>query len=49
LSAESTTSDFVLRFLERTLHGVSHKMTLESHISVETTVIRASNPRNRSN
>ena len=41
LSAESTTSDFVLRFLERTFHGVSVKLTGGSHVQVGTTVIRA--------
>jgi hypothetical protein len=48
LSADSTTSDFVLRFLERTLHGVSLKLTLESHLKVNETVILASESRNRS-
>src|SRR5208337_5555534 len=46
LSAESTTLDFVLRFLERTFHGVSIKLTCESHVSVDATVIRASGPTN---
>jgi hypothetical protein len=42
LSPESTTTDFVLRFLERTLHGVSHGMTGEGHFGADAKVVRAS-------
>jgi hypothetical protein len=48
LSAESTNTDFVLRFLERTLHGVSAKMTMDSQLNVQTMVIRAPAPGIRS-
>jgi hypothetical protein len=48
LSAESTTTDFVLRFLERALHGISANMTITSEITVQTTVIRAPAPRDDS-
>lgn len=46
LSADSTTSDYVLRFLDRAFHGMSIKLTGESHLSVDMTVIRASGPGN---
>jgi hypothetical protein len=42
LSAESTTSDYVLRFLGRAFHGISINLISESAVTVQTTVIRAS-------
>jgi hypothetical protein len=47
LSADSTTtSDFVLRFLERKILGVSVEMKGESHVSVDAFVIRTSGLKN---
>lgn len=42
LSPESTTTDFVFRFLEHTLHGVSHGMRGDLHLGVDATLVRAS-------
>jgi hypothetical protein len=44
LSADSTTTDYVLRFLERTFHGVSFEARANGRFNVDATVIRASGP-----
>jgi hypothetical protein len=42
LSADSTTTDYVLRFLEHTFHGVPFEARAEGHAHIDATVIRAS-------
>lgn len=48
LSPDSTTTDYVLRFLQRTFIGVSFGDKLDLGDSADATVIRASEPESRS-
>jgi hypothetical protein len=48
LSADSTTTDYVLRFLEHTFHGLSFEAKGHAHAQIDATVIRASEPEDRS-
>jgi hypothetical protein len=44
LSPDSTTTDYVLRFLERTYHGVSLSERADARAILSATVIPASKP-----
>jgi hypothetical protein len=49
MSADSTTTDYVLRFLEHTFYGVSLEERADAQDTTDATVIRAAEPETRSN
>jgi hypothetical protein len=49
MSADSTTTDYVFRFLEHTFYGVSLEERADAQDTTDATVIRASEPETRSN